>query len=291
MFSNSKNLTKNQSKWLKHYNKLIERSKNRNLTGYSEKHHIIPKCMGGDNSKSNIARLTPEEHYVAHQLLVKIFPNHNGLIWAVCYLTSKSKNRINNNKIFGWVRRKAAIAKSIIAEEKYQSIPIIHRNKILELYELGNTIPFIKDYLAKNGTVLSKSRILRICKRLYLEKYNVEMPYRRVQITQQIRDEMLKLYENGFSYAEIKTHFEKFNIFAAEQTIRGNIANSYKAKYNKPIPKSYDFPDEIKHLIFNLKNQKKSLIEITSEIKQTFPNLKFSSITPIYNCIKVFNTY
>ena len=51
----------------KHYDALIVRSKIRILTGYTEKHHILPKCMGGDNSKHNIVRLTPEEHYVAHQ--------------------------------------------------------------------------------------------------------------------------------------------------------------------------------------------------------------------------------
>ena len=54
------------------YNKLINRAKNRNIMGYVEKHHIIPKCLGGEDCKTNLVNLTPEEHYLAHQLLVKI---------------------------------------------------------------------------------------------------------------------------------------------------------------------------------------------------------------------------
>jgi len=55
----------------KHYNILMDRAKNRELKGYTEKHHIVPKCVGGNDDASNIVVLTPEEHYVAHQLLLK----------------------------------------------------------------------------------------------------------------------------------------------------------------------------------------------------------------------------
>ena len=40
---------------------------------YTEKHHILPKSCGGGNWKWNFVRLTPEEHYRCHQLLVTIF--------------------------------------------------------------------------------------------------------------------------------------------------------------------------------------------------------------------------
>lgn len=39
---------------------------------YTERHHIIPKCIGGTNVKSNIVRLTPKEHRLCHLLLVKM---------------------------------------------------------------------------------------------------------------------------------------------------------------------------------------------------------------------------
>ena len=59
------------NKYKKHYDLLIEKSKNRSLNGRIEKHHILPKSLGGDDSPFNIARLTPREHFVAHLLLVK----------------------------------------------------------------------------------------------------------------------------------------------------------------------------------------------------------------------------
>ena len=90
----------------KHYDALIERSKNRTLSVYTEKHHILPRCMGGDNSKNNIVRLTPEEHYVAHQLLVKIY-NIPALVYAANMMTNTSNtNHIRNNKLYGWLRKR-----------------------------------------------------------------------------------------------------------------------------------------------------------------------------------------
>lgn len=41
------------------------------LSGYSERHHIIPKSLGGTDDKSNIVRLTGKEHFLAHKLLTK----------------------------------------------------------------------------------------------------------------------------------------------------------------------------------------------------------------------------
>lgn len=65
--------------------------------------------MGGSNDPDNLVDLTPEEHYVAHQLLVKIYPTHPGLSFAATTMTQNSKNhKRHNNKLFGWLRRKHA---------------------------------------------------------------------------------------------------------------------------------------------------------------------------------------
>lgn len=49
---------------------------------YTEKHHIIPKCMGGTDDKINIVRLSAKAHYVAHHLLTKIYPKNPKLMFA-----------------------------------------------------------------------------------------------------------------------------------------------------------------------------------------------------------------
>lgn len=45
----------------------------KSILGYVEKHHITPRCIGGDNSKSNLVFLTAKEHFVCHHLLTKMF--------------------------------------------------------------------------------------------------------------------------------------------------------------------------------------------------------------------------
>lgn len=105
--------------YLKIYNSLIDRARNCACHGYSEKHHIIPKCMGGTNDKSNIVELRPEEHYLAHQLLVKIYPDNRKLVYAAVCMTRVSEGQRRNNKLYGWLkRRKAEIAKSLVPWNK-----------------------------------------------------------------------------------------------------------------------------------------------------------------------------
>lgn len=92
-----------------HYNNLIIRAQGRILNEYTEKHHIIPKCLGGSNNPENIVDLTPEEHYIAHLLLVKMHPNNRKLIFSARMMTISPYGKRNNNKMFGWLKRKISI--------------------------------------------------------------------------------------------------------------------------------------------------------------------------------------
>ena len=60
------------NKYSKCYYKIIEYRKNNPFDGYVERHHIIPKSLGGSNKKENIVALTAREHFVCHRLLVKM---------------------------------------------------------------------------------------------------------------------------------------------------------------------------------------------------------------------------
>ncbi len=86
----------------KHYDALTERALNRTIGDYVEKHHIIPRCMGGSDDIFNLVKLTPEEHYVAHQLLVKIYPSNRSLVFAAHMMGATRQN----NKVYGWLKRK-----------------------------------------------------------------------------------------------------------------------------------------------------------------------------------------
>lgn len=61
------------NKYLIHYTTLCEKARDRPvLEGYQEKHHIIPKSLGGNEDATNLVALTAREHYIAHLLLVRI---------------------------------------------------------------------------------------------------------------------------------------------------------------------------------------------------------------------------
>ena len=89
------------------YNTIIERGQNRTLLEYTEEHHIVPRCLGGTDDRQNLVMLTPEEHYVCHQLLVKIYPNNIKLVNAALFMVANGMNR-RSNKSYGWLRRKWA---------------------------------------------------------------------------------------------------------------------------------------------------------------------------------------
>lgn len=95
--------------YLNIYNKLIKRGKDRQLdkTVYAETHHIIPRCMGGTDSPENLVRLTPEEHLLAHLLLIRIDPTNGSLKVALHWMFQgewPGRNGALNKKYANWRR-------------------------------------------------------------------------------------------------------------------------------------------------------------------------------------------
>ena len=118
--------------YLKHHDALIIRARSRIIDGYTEKHHIIPRCMAGTDDITNIVNLTPEEHFVAHQLLVKLYPLVPELAMAVRYMcvgNYKNGGR-KGNKLFGWMRRRHAAAMREINTGRKQSADTIEKRAI-----------------------------------------------------------------------------------------------------------------------------------------------------------------
>jgi len=100
-----------------HYEKLISKAQNRSIlkSEYKEVHHIIPVCIGGSDDKDNLIALFPEEHIVAHLLLVKIYPLHHGITKAATMMTNCVNNKYMSritNKTYSWLKKKASIEKS-----------------------------------------------------------------------------------------------------------------------------------------------------------------------------------
>jgi len=89
------------------YNSIIEKSKCRVNDMYVEKHHIIPKCIGGNNNSDNLVSLTYREHFICHWLLCKIYPDNYKLKAAFAKMLESNKNnkRITSSYMFDAVKR------------------------------------------------------------------------------------------------------------------------------------------------------------------------------------------
>lgn len=86
------------------YYKIICRAKDRILPKnlYRERHHIIPKSLGGSNSKENLVRLTGREHLLCHLLLIRMTvggykANMVNAAWAMANLENNSQHRVKLN--------------------------------------------------------------------------------------------------------------------------------------------------------------------------------------------------
>lgn len=96
------------------YDNLINRAKIRKTDlGYYEKHHVIPRCLGGNDNKDNIVKLTAREHLVAHLCLVKMYPGNHALVKAAVMMScgSHQHNRSKNRR-YEWLRKKHSYAMS-----------------------------------------------------------------------------------------------------------------------------------------------------------------------------------
>lgn len=91
------------------YDDICKRGQERILSKeiYTEKHHIVPKCMNGTNEKSNLTVLTAREHFLVHYILTRIYPD-NSKIWSACFkmgVTSGNQKRfIPNSKLYEEIR-------------------------------------------------------------------------------------------------------------------------------------------------------------------------------------------
>ena len=100
-----------ENKYTKIYYQLIEKRKRDPISKdevYCEKHHIIPKSLGGSNDDNNLVNLLPREHYIAHKLLTKMTSDRNkiSMCWAFHRMLHKKNSSFKiNSKTYDIFRR------------------------------------------------------------------------------------------------------------------------------------------------------------------------------------------
>lgn len=112
------------------YYDLILKRKLHPSQGYTEKHHILPKCIFPEYksfSKNpwNMVRLTAREHFIAHLLLAKMYPD-TALVHAAHMMSNMSAY---NSKDYSWLREQHAESLS----EKFKGKRFYSEKSILAL--------------------------------------------------------------------------------------------------------------------------------------------------------------
>jgi len=87
----------------------MERAKNRIMDCYTEKHHIKPKCMGGNQHPDNLVRLTAREHFLSHWLLHEIYPDNPKLryaFWSMFRNSNGQHRYVPSSRIYEYAKNK-----------------------------------------------------------------------------------------------------------------------------------------------------------------------------------------
>lgn len=208
--------------YVKIYNSLIDRAKNRILEGYQERHHIIPRCLGGLDDTSNIVGLTPEEHYTAHLLLVKIYPNEAKLVYAAWQMQYHNSNCRMNNKTYGWIKRKL----SVIVSERSKEMWKTNKDKIIKsmILERNTEEGKRRISLASKARWNSMSEEERIAFRQKMSSINNDES-KRVDASKKIKAK----WENDIQYQEKMKN----------RKTRGSDGSALKAKWADPEWRKY----------------------------------------------------
>jgi len=83
------------NKYKKWYSYITQNGKTSKDEG-DERHHIVPRSLGGNDDPQNIAFITPREHFVCHWLLTKIYPSgeeHWKMINAFRMMRAENSNQ------------------------------------------------------------------------------------------------------------------------------------------------------------------------------------------------------
>ena len=103
-----------QNKYTKWYNNIINNAKTRILNDYSERHHIVPKSLGGSNSRDNLVSLTAREHFICHWLLTKMTEGQHKMKMCMALVMMRASHKKHQrystpltSKVYAQIKEKA----------------------------------------------------------------------------------------------------------------------------------------------------------------------------------------
>lgn len=219
----------------KHYDLLITRAKHRVLTGYKESHHVIPRCMDGTDDPENLVELTAREHFVAHLLLLKIYPTSFGLVKAVQMMCCASENQDRSmNRFYGWLRDKFSTEMSrsqsgernsqfgtkwVFNTELRESKKIPGAACVPSGWSLGRVMDF-ESYEMRVNRVLEKENYKKLSKEKRKRELENKRNEKRIE-NEQYKDFIVNLYSDFKSgnYYSVSEFHKKNDISVSRMTL------------------------------------------------------------------------
>lgn len=120
-----------QNKYSRWYHGIVNAARQRQVIGYVERHHVLPRCMGGTDRAENRVALTPREHFICHALLVRMTEGgvRHKMLNALMKMKSISpdnKARYVNSRLFDFARREfaAGLRDSVLDADRRKKISI-----------------------------------------------------------------------------------------------------------------------------------------------------------------------
>lgn len=124
------------NKYTRIYYSIIDRAKNREyVSKYTERHHIIPRCLGGSDTSQNLVKLTAKEHFLAHLLLIKMVGVEHKRKMAYAVICFKRKNPrhsgrdVTNGKSYDRVRSLLSILPVSVETSKRISLALTGKKR------------------------------------------------------------------------------------------------------------------------------------------------------------------
>lgn len=157
------------NKYTRIYYSLIKSARQKDYNGmYTEKHHIIPKSLGGSDEWTNLVKLSPKEHFICHYLLTKMLKKKtselNSMYSAFMLMRGgnlcHNNSRYHNSRLYNHIKNEYSISKSIsmigknnpsygtkwITNFKTKSIKKVKKESLSSYLELGWKLGKIENF-------------------------------------------------------------------------------------------------------------------------------------------------
>jgi hypothetical protein len=160
------------------------RIKEKTLTGYSEKHHILPRSLGGDDSSENLIWLSSGDHFFAHLLLAKTY---GGKMWQALFLMTHEKT--TSAKGFGVKRKWYEEAKkqaSKLKSEFYTGVKQRQHREIFTVYNVDGLVVTGAQVDICEKTGLSIASVSRLANKLQGATYSGWYMFEDLMITSKL---------------------------------------------------------------------------------------------------------